>query len=251
VNQPLPLVEQLKSLEHLQELDLKIDSIKKSETGLPVALKVLDDALGKVKAGLDLKKNLVLELEKVQRQTQAALDLNQDRMTRSNAKLDGVQNTQEFQAANKEIEQLKKLNGSLDEQTKKSIADIELARIDIVALEEQFNKLNVERESEAAKISGQVGKHQADISSLLAERKSFSSKVERATLALYDRVRAARGGLGIVPSVGGRCKGCNMMLPPQLYNEVQRCTTLYCCPSCHRLLYLPVSPGSPVSNEEI
>ena len=141
MNQPLPLVEQLKSLEHLQELDLKIDSIKKSETGLPVALKALDDALAKLKAGLDLKKSQVSELEKVQRQTQAALDLNQDRMSRSNSKLDGVQNTQEFQAANKEIDQLKKLNASLDEQTKKSVAEIELINKDLTVLEEQFIKL--------------------------------------------------------------------------------------------------------------
>jgi len=241
MNQPLPLVEQLKSLEHLQELDLKIDSIKKSETGLPVALKALDDALAKLKAGLDLKKSQVSELEKVQRQTQAALDLNQDRMSRSNSKLDGVQNTQEFQAANKEIDQLKKLNASLDEQTKKSVAEIELINKDLTVLEEQFNKLKDERETEAAKIFGQVGKHQADMGSLLAERKTFSSKVERATLALYDRVRGARAGLGIVPTVGGRCKGCNMMLPAQLYNEIHRGTILHCCPSCHRLLYLPIS----------
>jgi predicted nucleic acid-binding Zn-ribbon protein len=241
VNQPIPLVEQLKNLEHLQELDLKIDSIKKSESGLPVALKALDDALNKLDGGLSLKKNLVSEMEKVQRQTQAALDLNTDRMSRSNAKLDGVQNTQEFQAANKEIEQLKKLNASLDEQTKKSVTDIEVAGKDILVLEEQFNKLKTERDAESAKISGQVGKHQSDITSLLAERKKFSTHVERSTLALYDRVRGARAGLGIVPTVGGRCKGCNMMLPPQLYNEVQRCTVLHCCPSCHRLLYLPVS----------
>ncbi len=249
MNQPLPLREQLKSLEHLQELDLKIDSIKKSENGLPVALKLLDDSLVKLKGALDLKKNQISEMEKVQRQTQAALELNQDRMTRSNAKLDGVQNTQEFQAANKEIDQLKKLNASLDEQTKKSVADIELAAKDQAILEEQFNKVKDERDSEDAKISGQVGKHQADITSLLAERKNFSSKVERGTLALYDRVRGARGGLGIVPSVGGRCKGCNMMLPPQLYNEVQRCTVLHCCPSCHRLLYLPVSNDDTASAE--
>ena len=54
------------------------------------------------------------EVEKVQRQTQAALDLNKDRLARANTKLESVQNSQEFQAANKEIDQLQLMPQSFD-----------------------------------------------------------------------------------------------------------------------------------------
>jgi predicted nucleic acid-binding Zn-ribbon protein len=244
VNQALPLSEQLRSLEHIQELDLKIDSIKKSQSNLPTVLKALDDSIAKEKSGIDAKKAQIIELEKVQRQAQAALDLNRDRMARSNTKLEGVQNSQEFQAANKEIDQLKKLNGSLEEQTQKSVTEIEAVKKALADLETKLQQFQVEREREFEKISGETGKHQEDLDTLLSERQVYASKIERPTLALYDRVRNARHGLGIVPSVGGRCKGCNMMLPPQLFNEVQRCNAVQSCPSCHRLLFLPVSKES-------
>ena len=83
--------------------------------------------------------------------------------------------------------------------------------------------------------------YKTDIDSLLAERAQFCSQVDQKILVQYDRVRGARGGIGIVPAVAGRCKGCNMMVPAQLYNEVQRALTLHSCPSCHRLLFVPLT----------
>ena len=45
MTQPLPLREQLKALEHLQELDLKIDRLKQNKNALPQALKTMDAGL--------------------------------------------------------------------------------------------------------------------------------------------------------------------------------------------------------------
>jgi hypothetical protein len=43
VSQPFPLREQMKALEHLQELDLRIDVLKKKKAAIPVTLKTLDE----------------------------------------------------------------------------------------------------------------------------------------------------------------------------------------------------------------
>ena len=241
MNQPAPLREQLKALEHLQELDLKIDQIKKSKTALPTALKSLDDQLKKMKIQLDLKNNAVTEVEKVQKQTRAALDLNKDRLTRSTARLEGVQNTQEFQAINKEIDQLNKLNGTLEEQLKKSALEMETLSKSKEEVKSLYDKIEADRNAQAETISGQDKQLTGDITALSSERNQYTVKVEKSTLALYDRVRGARAGIGIVPALGGRCKGCNMMVPPQLYNEIQKCLQLHSCPSCHRILFAPAA----------
>jgi uncharacterized protein len=250
VSQPLPLVEQLKNLEQLQELDLKIDSIKRNKNSLPASLKQMDDSLNKLKTALDSKKNLMSEIEKTQRQTQAALELNRDRLGRSNSKLEAVHNSQEFQAANKEIEQLKKLNTSLEEQAKKSTADLEVVKKEFTTLEEQVSKLQAERDAQAKVLLGQDNQLKTDIVALESERQTFASKVESKILTQYDRIRGARAGLGIVPALGGRCKGCNMIVPPQLFNEVQRGAHLHSCPSCHRLLFVPAAPTAKAVGEE-
>jgi predicted nucleic acid-binding Zn-ribbon protein len=246
VSQPLPLREQLKALESLQEIDLKIDSLKKNRNALPAQIKVLDEGVAKLRASVESKKNAILEIEKSQRQTQAALDLNRDRLARANSKLEAVSNSQEFQAANKEIDQLKKLNTSLEEQSKKALSDVEALNKEVTELGTQFEKQSTEKDSQVAQLNSQGSKLETDIGILTAERKQFVVKVEPRILSQYDRIRGARAGLGIVPAVGGRCKGCNMMVPPQLFIEIQRGSQLHQCPSCQRLLYIsaPATEGS-------
>ncbi len=230
---------QLKVLEALQELDIKIDRLKKNQGALPAALRTLDEGLAKLKASTDAKKNQLTEVEKQQRQTQAAQDLNRDRLTRSMSRLEAVQNSQEFQAVNKEIDQLKKMMAGLDETTKKSVTDVEALNKDLAALGEQASKLQGERDAQAQTLSGEGAKLEGEIGVLMKERGRHTSQIDPRILSQYDRVRGARAGLGIVPAIAGRCKGCNMMVPPQLFIEIQKTSGLHQCPSCHRILFVP------------
>jgi predicted nucleic acid-binding Zn-ribbon protein len=241
VTQPLPLRDQLKSLEHLQELDLKLDRLKHNKNSLPATLRAMDAGVAKLKQQVQLKKTAITEMEKARSQTGAALDLNKDRLARANGKLEGVQNGQEFQAANKEIEQLKKLNATLDEQLKKAAQDIELANKEAGEIETQITKAEQDRTKQAETVSGQESQVGTEITSLMKERSKYTAGVEARLLAQYDRVRGARAGLGIVPAIAGRCKGCNMVVPPQLYNEVHKGTQIHACPSCHRILFVPMA----------
>ncbi len=241
MNQPLPLVEQLKKLEKLQELDLKIDAIRKDQKVLPTSLKTAEDALKKVKVAFDAKKNQVAEFEKVSRQTAAAFELNQERLSRSGSKLESVQNSQEFQAASKEVDQLKKLAQSLEEQKKKSVSDVEHAQKELEILKGEMEKVESDHGRQFKTISGQSQALGVDLNQLVSERAQFLPGVEPRLISQYDRIRNARGGVGIVPAVSGRCRACNMLVPPQLYIELQKGNVLHQCPSCNRILFVPAA----------
>ncbi len=236
--------EQMKSLEQLQELDLKIQSLKKNQSELPAILKSLDDSMAKLQMTINLKKNAITELEKTKGQTNAALDLNRDRLARSNSRLEGVQNSQEFQAINKEVDQLKKLNTTLEEQSKKTMTDIESLQAELKGLDAEYLKLKEEREVQAKQVSGQSSKFENEINTLIGERAQYTSVIDKRVLSQYDRIRPARGGLGLVPAIAGRCKGCNMVVPPQLYNQIQKGNDVHNCPSCHRILFIPAQQAA-------
>ncbi len=246
------LKDQMKTLEQLQEVDLKIDHLKKKKTQLPTTLKALQENCQKYKASLAAKKLLLEETEKTLRQTQAALDLNNDRLNRSSSKLDLVHNTQEYQAATKEIEQLKKLNLSFDEQLGKSKQELDVAKIELDQIEIELLALEKDLESKANVVSGEAGQLDQEINLLLSERAKHTPLIEKRVLLQYDRIRAARAGLGLVPVANGRCSGCNMMLPPQLYNEIQKAQNIHVCPCCHRMLFIPTPVmATPPNNESV
>jgi predicted nucleic acid-binding Zn-ribbon protein len=243
VSYQFPLSQQTKAMEQLQELDLKIDQLNRTKNGLPLTLKELNSTLNKVRMASEAKQNVLNEMDKTQRQARAALDLGRDRLTRSNGRLEGIKNSQEFQAVSKEIEQLKKMNASLEEQLKKGDQEAEVVKKELEELTATLEKNKVEYEKQSALLSAEGGKLDAEIQALTGQREQYTSQVEKRILSLYDRVRVARNGLGIVPADGGRCKGCNMVVAPQLYNEICRGTALHTCPSCHRILFVPVQTG--------
>lgn len=233
-----PLAEQLKALENLQEIDLKIDQLTKQKQGIPAALKGADDQLAKLNAQLKTKSAALEELQKTERQTRAALDLNKDRQTRSASRLEAVQNSNEFGAVQKEIEQLNKMNLSLEEQLKKSAADIATAQKDVDGIQAQVQTAQGERDAQAQTLNGQSGQLDSQITALTGERGQFTSEIEQRMLLQYDRIRKARNGIGISLAIGGRCQACNMVVPPQMYNELHKGTQMHNCPSCHRILFI-------------
>src|SRR5262249_21011802 len=122
---------------------------------------------------------------------------------------------------------------------------------ELADLDGQLATFQQERDTQAQALTGQTGKMEEEIDTLMKERGKHSPSVETRILSQYDRVRGARAGLGIVPAVAGRCKGCNMMVPPQQFNEIQRGSTLHSCPSCHRILFVPTAGGSQSENARV
>ena len=163
MSQPLPLREQMSALENLQELDLRIDSLKKKRDSLPGALKAQEDSLNKNKQIVEAKKTALGEIEKAKRQTHAALDLNKDRLARSMGRLEMIKNTQEFQAVNKEIDQLKKLNTQLEEQLKKFDTDIAAASAEVTKLEGEFDVISKAFDGQQTEVSGEKGQLETQI----------------------------------------------------------------------------------------
>jgi predicted nucleic acid-binding Zn-ribbon protein len=127
----------------------------------------------------------------------------------------------------------------LEQQDQQMRLSLENARTAWQEVQKQCNLVNAKRTQEADVICGKENKLQGDLGELLSERLRFSADLDARMLARYDRVRGARSGLGIVPAIAGRCNGCNMVVPPQVYNEIVACISLHACPSCHRILFVP------------
>jgi uncharacterized protein len=239
VNQTLPLNEQLLKLEQLQELDLKISQLEQRKQELPLALGELDQKLATLQEMRNEKKTLQEAAEKSHKQIQAALQLHQERAEKATAKLEGVSNPQEFQAANKEIDQLKKFSDDLEKESIQVNEKLKAFESEMGKIQEEVEKIEAERAEKASAVGAEVGKFQAELNKMLEKRNEAITGLDRRILSRYDRVRKARAGVGIVPAIEGNCTGCNMMIPPQLYNVIQQGQELKDCPSCQRILFVP------------
>ena len=235
----LPLKDQLLRLVSLQEVDLKITRITEKRDAVPGRLQEIKNQLLASQKLVDTKQEEVVEIEKSHRQTVAAIELNEDRSKRTLERIDAVKNTKEFQASSKEIDQLTRLAAQLQEQKNNSQTGLDAAKKVLEDLISERDKYQAEHDELAGKVNSEIEAINKDISELTSEREQYTKDVHRPLLSRYDRVRARQSGVGLVPAVGGRCNGCNIMLPPQMYNELYVGKELHSCPSCFRILFLP------------
>jgi predicted nucleic acid-binding Zn-ribbon protein len=234
----MTLQDQLKALAGIQEIDLNIDSIRKKKNGLPVVLQSLDQQMNLLQTQIAERSKKISDIEALLRQTKAAADLNQDRHTRTNQRLEGVENTKEFSALNTELQQIQKLKIQLDETKLKSEAEIEVLKKESAELQAKHDALKAERDSKAAEVATAGSGMETDLQSLVTTRQDRAQGVEKRMIARYDLIRSKKNGVGIVPAASGRCMGCNRALPPQMYNLLKRGQEMMECPACHRILFV-------------
>ncbi len=243
----LSLKEQLDQLVMLQEIDLKIGQVQAQLGAVPSGLKDLDAKLISLQKQFATRSARVLELEKSTGQLDAAIQINEDRLARTQQKTDAIANNRELQAATKEVDQLKKMNESLIQQKTSANQEIESLRAETQKLEAEVESVRTQRDSLQQSLQSQGEQIAQNLKELENDRAKYLKSVEKSTLLRYDRVRQSRGGVGVAPLIGGRCRACNIMFPPQMAVEITKGKELHSCPNCQRLIYVPQAAETPTT----
>ena len=68
-------------------------------------------------------------------------------------------------------------------------------------------------------------------------REALAKQLESKLYRLYNTLREKRQEVSVVRAIHEICQGCFLNIPPQMFNEVQKNTTLIQCPHCNRILY--------------
>ena len=97
--------------------------------------------------------------------------------------------------------------------------------------------LQAEVKKEEATSGDRLAELNREIDAIESRKTNVHSRLDDQLLRRYERVLARREGKAVVAAVGGKCSGCSMRLPPQLFILVQRAEVLQSCPNCQRFLY--------------
>ena len=228
--------DQLKQLEELQTHDAKIQELEQSLKAIPAKLASTEADLARVEALLASEGLSLKETEKYYAEQKSLMTDDEVQVAGAKHKLAQAKNSKEYMAAQREIEQrregltareveIAKLVEAVDAK-KKLLAD---RANDVEAL-----KASIAKDGEAAK--SRMAEIEAKIAELRVERDKLATTVKPEVLKRYGAIRMRRG-LAVVSVKNGTCQGCNMNIPPQLYNVLQRGQTVETCPSCHRIIY--------------
>jgi hypothetical protein len=139
-------------------------------------------------------------------------------------------------AAQREIETTRKLAGEREEELLKLIESIETAKKTLVGHEKDLADLREHVAKEETVTDARLAEVRQRSAGARAARDLVAAQVRPDVLKKYSTIRLRRG-LAVVPVLKGVCQGCHMSIPPQLFNLLQRGTTIESCPQCARIVY--------------
>ncbi|MGD9972120.1 MAG: zinc ribbon domain-containing protein [Desulfatirhabdiaceae bacterium] len=230
--------EQIKTLVALQKIEAERTQIQTHLQGISMHLGELNNQISEKQSLIECETEAIAEKRRTCGALEQDLKNNQALILRSQERLKSVKTNREYQALLKEIEELKNLNTKFEDDMLALLNEIETEETLISTAAEDMQNLSQTLETEKKSVQKETDSHESRLRKLDGERDRFSMQADPSLLKLFNRVRSVHNrGNAVVPAVDSICNGCNVNIPPQMYNELQRCQSVKLCPNCQRIIY--------------
>jgi uncharacterized protein len=230
------LRDQLKLLEELQRHDARIQELEGARKAIPAKLDAMRADLRRVEELLGRERTELTDAEKWRRDKEAEMKAEEARLSQAKAKLGQVKTSKEYMATQREVETNRKMAAETEGMLLEVMNASEAAKSRISQHEGDLAKLREVVEKEEAEARDKLSRIDSEIDQARTGREVASKSVRADVLKKYSAIRMRRG-LAVVPVHNGTCRGCNMNIPPQLFNTLQRGNSIELCPNCNRIIY--------------
>ena len=228
--------DQIRALEELAAMDAEVKALEEKLAEERGVLGGLKESLKKLDDRLLADRSTVGVADKQRAELQIDIRTMSQQIEHSREKLNRSRNERESQAAQRELEELRKLVRDRED-------DIQRIDTDTAAVRAQLETTEAEHKALSDELASKEGDIQAKVTQLEADRQrkggGRDTIVKRIPAPLYRRYEMIRGrrGSAIAQTSDGTCNRCNMSLPPQLYHRLRREPLIEQCPSCNRIIY--------------
>jgi len=230
--------EQIELLVKLQQIDNQIQRFDAALADLPRRMARLDEERREADRLVILAEDQAAAHTKRYRELERDNQACDAQIAKSKTKLAAVKTNKEYQMSLKEIEDLEAKRSLVEDQILSVLEAIDAAKADLEEKKKQGRNIKGQVDQDQQEIEAEAGQVNNDKAHLEAERQALQDRVRPEVLEAFAMVKRRVGrGLTIAPVENAVCRGCNVGLPPQLYNEIQRRDKLYYCPNCQRLVY--------------
>jgi hypothetical protein len=230
------LREKLKALAELQKVDLEVASLRKAADVHPRQLADLERELGAARSAIEAERNRVADIEKQKSTLEQNIADEKDKVKKWEARLAEQRSTREYSALAREIDIAKKANQTMADELVELVKTLAAAREAVKGKEAEFASRQEQLSGRMTELKGKLSQAEGQVKALEGKRSSVAAAVDANLLRRYETVRKKKLP-AMVGVVAGTCQGCNMNVPPQLYNNLRVSLGTDVCPSCHRIIY--------------
>ncbi|MBW1826793.1 MAG: hypothetical protein JRF45_11930 [Deltaproteobacteria bacterium] len=231
--------EQIEDLVKLQQIETETVRIKSALNDVSKMLDDLDSGVKIFEQTIEEQERIINELKKQYRDHESDIQLNLEKEQKIQAKLRSVKNNKEYQALLKEIEDVRRKNSEIEDEMIDFLDRMDITEKIITTKKDEYINIFEDAKSEKESIKQNAEARKKRLAELDMEGAEVSRLIDPELLKRYLIIKEqSPGGLAVVLVKDAVCHGCNVNIPPQLYNELFRCDSLRFCPNCQRIIYI-------------
>ena len=220
------------------ELLEECDKLKSEQNGVSKKLETLDDNLNEFKQDIKDQESALDALKKKYREFESSSQMNLDREKKTKEKLRAVKTNREYQSLLKEIEDVRAKNSNIEDEMIECLDQMEEVENAITKKKAEYAQLKNQIDEKKDDIKQKAEESKKKLAKLNAEMDGVSKRIDPTLLGKYLTIKDEfKRKPAVVPVQNAICRGCNVNLPPQLYNELHRGDKLRYCPNCQRIIY--------------
>lgn len=228
--------DKLRALVRLAEIDATARDVEEQLQGIPEELEERRSAVKALEALVHGQRAQLEEAERLLAQQDEELRSRNDLLSKSKAKSAKARNMREAQAAERELEAIRRAIRDAEEEKGRLQGVIEQTRS---VLDEPQKELEEQQKGLAEAEAGseeRLAALKAELEEKTKGRAEYVPKVPKPVYRRYERIRP-KIHPAVVEALDGVCQGCRMRISPQLYNQIIKGDDFYQCQACQRFLF--------------
>jgi len=233
----LNLLKQIEQLIVLQKVDSEIYELHKKLEEAPREVSAIRQKLETQQNQLAQVEEKIGILRQQEQKLNKEIEEDNDRIRQSKNKLMMVENSKEYHAMMREMDNLEKTNRLREEE--KVAVDEDLAAQNNLktSLDAEIERLEQELQEKQQHLDQELQGAQAKLDELRQKRESATQDIPQPILGRYEFIRSRLSHPVIVSVDDGVCNGCHISIPPQSFLELQKGEQILSCPNCQRLIF--------------
>lgn len=222
-------------LASLNEIDLKLGTIRKDLERLPKTLTEKESAIKNMRITADRLKADIVKLKVEADSIELDVKAGEDALKRYATQMNAIRTNKELEAIRRQMETQRIWNRDNENKALELMEKIDTRQKELDKQNAAMAETEKEIVSETERISKDVAELRAQMDVLNGQREGLAKAVPEKELAIYNRVVASRGQ-AISKVDRGICSACFMKIPPQIHNLALLGKEVVTCPSCGRIL---------------
>jgi predicted nucleic acid-binding Zn-ribbon protein len=171
------------------------------------------------------------------RDSEHEIQIVDDRIIKSNEHLRMVKTNKEYQLLLREVDDNKKRKDALETELLEFMDERDNSQSIVSESEKEYTLLEAQISAQQAEMGKKCSDDKELLDEYLTRQKDIGKSLDPSLMERFRKISKMNQGLAVTGVDNEVCLGCFMNVPPQLFIEVQRGTSLISCPQCSRILY--------------